>query len=122
MSTITTTHTSFDVAAFRRALEALDGAAVAAFVAEEFERVEIDQTTPPSAPAVVRGREANAAALADLRARGVQIQTEEPLVDGNRLAMLSRCTLPDGQKVVGIAIGEISDGLLARWTEVQAWG
>jgi hypothetical protein len=121
MSTITT-HTAFDVDAFRRALEALDGDAVSALVTEDFERVEIDQTTPPSAPAVVRGRAANAAAVADLRARGVKVKTEEPLLDGDRMALLCRCTLPDGQKVVGISISEISGGLLSRWTEVQAWG
>ena len=39
----TTTHTTFDVAAFRRALEDLDGQAVAALVTDDFERTEIDQ-------------------------------------------------------------------------------
>jgi hypothetical protein len=118
----TTTSTTFDVAAFRRALEDLDGDAVAALVTDDFERIEIDQTTPPSAPAVVRGPEANAAALADLRARGVKIRTEEPVVDGDRIAMLLRCSLPDGREVVGIAMGDVRGGRLARWTEVQAWG
>jgi hypothetical protein len=121
MST-TSTSTTFDVAAFRRALEELDGDAVAALVTDDFERTEIDEATPPSAPAVVRGREANAAALADLRARGVRIRTEEPLVDGDRIAMQCRCALPDGRDVVAIAIGEVRGGLLATWTEVQAWG
>jgi hypothetical protein len=120
--TTTSTSTTFDVAAFRRALEDLDGAAVAALVTDDFVRTEIDESTPPSAPAVVRGREANAAALTELRARGVRIRTEEPLVDGERVAMLSRCVLPDGRDVVSIAIGEVRAGLLATWTEVQAWG
>jgi hypothetical protein len=118
----TTTHTTFDVAAFRRALEDLDGQAVGALVTDDFERTEIDQATPPTAPAVVRGREANVAAVDDLRARGVRLRAEEPVVDGDRFAMLCRCKLPDGRDVVGIAIGESRDGLLARWTEVQAWG
>jgi hypothetical protein len=118
----TTTHTTFDVAAFRRALENLDGDALAALVIDDFERTEIDEATPPSRPAVVRGSEANAAALADMRERGVKIATEEPLVDGDRIAMMCRCTLPDGRKVVSIAIGDVRDGLLATWTEVQAWG
>jgi len=39
----------------------------------------------------------------------------------DRFAMLCRCRLPDGRDIVGIAIGETRDGLLARWTEVQAW-
>jgi hypothetical protein len=117
----TTTHTAFDVAAFRRALEDLDGQAVAALVTDDFERTEIDQLTPPTAPAVVRGRDANVAAVDDLRARGVKLHAEEPVVDGDRFAMLCRCKLPDGRDVVGIAIGETRDGLLARWTEVQAW-
>ena len=121
MST-TTTHTTFDVAAFRRALEDLDGQAVAALVTDDFERTEIDQATPPTAPAVVRGRDANVAAIDDLRARGVKLRAEEPVIDGDRFAMLCRCKLPDGRDVVGIAIGESRDGLLARWTEVQAWG
>jgi hypothetical protein len=121
MST-TSTSTTFDVAAFRRALEDLDGDAVGALVTDDFERTEIDQATPPSAPAVVRGRDANVAAIADLRARGVTLRTEEPLVDGDRISMLCRCALPDGRTVVGIAIGDVRDGLLARLTEVQAWG
>jgi hypothetical protein len=36
--------------------------------------------------------------------------------------VLCRCDLPDGRAVVGIAIGDVRDGLLARFTEVQAWG
>jgi hypothetical protein len=118
----TTTHTTFDVAAFRRALHTLDGDALGSLVTDDFERVEIDQATPPSAPAVMRGRDANVAAMNDLRARGISIEPEEPIVDGDRLAVLCRCTLPDGRKVVGIAIGEVRDGLLAKFTEVQAWG
>jgi hypothetical protein len=121
MST-TPTSTTFDVAAFRRALEALDGDAVAALVTHDFERTEIDETTPPSAPAVVRGRDANAAAIADMRARGVRVRTEDPIVDGDRLAMMCRCVLPDGRDVVAIALADVRDGLLATWTEVQAWG
>ncbi len=123
MSTTTTTsHTTFDVAAFRRALEDLDGAAVGALVTDDFERTEIDEATPPSAPAVVRGRAANVAAIDDLRARGVAVAPDEPIVDGDRLAILCRCALPDGRNVVSIGIGEVRGGLLATWTEVQAWG
>jgi hypothetical protein len=121
MST-TTTHTTFDVAAFRRALQAVDGDALGALVTDDFERIEIDQATPPSAPAVMRGRDANVAALNDLRARGITMEPGEPVVDGERFAIQCRCALPDGRNVVGIAIGEVRDGLLARFTEVQAWG
>jgi hypothetical protein len=121
MST-TTTHTMFDVAAFRRVLQAVDGDALGALVTDDFERIEIDQATPPSAPAVMRGRDANVAALNDLRARGITMEPGEPVVDGERFAIQCRCALPDGRNVVGIAIGEVRDGLLARFTEVQAWG
>ena len=44
-----------------------------------------------------------------------------PIVDGDRFAVLCRCKLPEGRDVVGIAIGEVRDGLLARFTEVQAF-
>ena len=118
----TTTHTTFDVAAFRRALDTLNEQALSALVTEDFERTEIDESTPPSRPAVVRGRAANAASLAEMRERGVRVHTEQPLVDGDRVALMCRCDLPDGREVVSIAIGDVRDGLLARWTEVQAWG
>jgi hypothetical protein len=118
----TTTHTTFDVAAFCRALQAVDGDALGALVTDDFERIEIDHVTPPSAPAVVRGRAANVAALNDLRARGITVTPDDPIVDGDRFAVLCRCKLPDGRDVVGVAIGEVRDGLLARFTEVQAFG
>jgi ketosteroid isomerase-like protein len=122
MTTSTAPTTTSDVVATAmRALRDLDGDALAAVLHADFVRTAIDQATPPSAPGVHAGIDTNLAVLADLRARGISIATEEPIVDGDRAAVQSRCTFPDGRVVVGIAILEVRDGRIARWTEVEAW-
>jgi ketosteroid isomerase-like protein len=122
MSTSTASTTMSDlVATALRALRDLDGDALAAVLHDDFVRTQIDQATPPSSPAVCAGIEANLAVLADLRARGMVVRTEEPIVQGDRAAVLSHCTFPDGRRIAGIAILEARDGRIARWTEVEAW-
>jgi ketosteroid isomerase-like protein len=118
MSTITST-TPFDVAALRRAPDAV--AALDAALADDVEWVEIDQRTPPASPAVTHGR---AAVMANIRAaheRGMVSRVTDGFATGDRAALTVTCTYPTGEQVACNVLADIRDGKIARWVGVQAW-
>lgn len=113
--------TSFDVDAFCAAMERWDVDALAALFADDAVWVEIDRTTPPAAPAVLEGKAAITEALLDFASRNLSSRIEEQIVQGDRVALRVRCSYPDGKQVVDQPILELRDGLVARWSGVQAW-
>ena len=118
MSTITTA-SPFDVAALRRAPDAI--AALDAVLADDVEWIEIDQRTPPASPSVTHGR---AAVIANIRAaheRGLVSRVTDGFATADRAAFTVNCTYPTGEQVVCNVLADIRDGRLVRWTGVQAW-
>jgi ketosteroid isomerase-like protein len=116
-----TTQTTFDLHELREHVAAGDATAFGAFLADDVVWSEIDQRTPPAAPAVLHGRDAVLAALRDAVGRGIVTHVTDGFVAGDRGAFQLTCTYPTGGQVVGHALVEIRDGRIARWSGVQAW-
>jgi ketosteroid isomerase-like protein len=117
-----TVQTAFDVDAVARTIAAADLAAFGELLADDVEWREIDQGTPPAAPAVVHGREAVLANLRDAHeARGITTQIVDGFAAGDRAALQLVCSYPSGEQVVCNALLLIRDGRIARFSGVQAW-
>ena len=117
----TQTATGFDVEAMRRAIESADLDAFLAMFTEDVEWIEIDQRTPPAAPARLHGRDPIGEQVRAIVARGITATIEDGFVAGDRGAVRLTCTYPNGGRVVEHALLELRDGRIARWSAVQAW-
>jgi ketosteroid isomerase-like protein len=116
-----TTRTTLDLDAMRRAVEDGDIDAFGDMLADDVRWSEIDQRTPPAAPAVLHGREAVLAALRDGAARGITTRVGDGFASDGRAALRLVCTYPSGEQVVCNALLDVRDGRIARFDGVQAW-
>jgi SnoaL-like domain len=118
-----TVQTQFDLEAFRRAVAASsdDPEGQLEFFHEQIEWIEIDQRTPPSSPAVLRGRNAVSEMLRGFTSRGIKATVSDALVAGDRGAIAICCEYPQGGLVREHALIQIREGKIARWEGVQAW-
>ena len=118
-----TVQTQFDLEAFKPAVAVSYGEPEAQlqFFHEEIEWIEIDQRTPPSAPAVLRGRDAVSELLRGVTERGIKTTVIDGLIAGARGAIAIRCEYPQGGLVRENALIQIRDGKIARWEGVHAW-
>jgi hypothetical protein len=116
-----TTQTTLEVDALKNATQNGGVAALADYVTDDIELAQIDQHTPPAAPAVYRGREALLALAEDLERRGIAMRIDDGFIAGDRGALRVICTYPDGKQVVEHTLLELRDGKVARWSGVQAW-
>lgn len=118
-----TIQTQFDLDAFKQAVAHSSNGSEAQldFFCDDVEWVEIDQRTPPSAPALRYGRAAAAEILRDVAARGITTTVIDGLIAGDRAAIAIRCEYPQGGVVRENALIELRDGKIARWEGVQAW-
>jgi hypothetical protein len=114
------TSTALTIEALREAARA-GGARIAEHVTDDIEFVEIDQKTPPAAPAVHRGRVALIAMAEELERRGIRMEVRDGFMTDERGAVSVTCTYPDGRRVVENALLTLRDGKIARWDGVQAW-
>jgi ketosteroid isomerase-like protein len=112
---------SFSVDAMRHAVETPDFDAFLEMFTEDVEWTEIDQRTPPAAPATLHGREAIGEQVRGIVDRGITATIEDGFVAGDRGAVRLTCTYPNGGRVVEHALLELRDGRIARWSAVQAW-
>ena len=103
------------------ALERFDTSDIEELFTEDVELVSIDQTTPPSAPGRLTGRDTLTAFVDDMRARGLTSKVERLLRDGDTIVVRTTCTYPDGKHIAGMALLDLRDGKVARYEEVQAW-
>jgi hypothetical protein len=115
------THTALDLDAITNAVDNGGVAALADYATDDIELREVDQTTPPAAPAVYRGREALSALAEELERRGVRMRIDDGFIAGDRGALRVVCTHPDGKQVVEHTLLTLRDGKVARWSGVQAW-
>ncbi|MCB4823827.1 nuclear transport factor 2 family protein [Roseicella aerolata] len=111
----------FDFAALRRALERSDAAMLAALYAEDAELTIVDRNRPPSAPMRLLGRAAIEGFWQDVCSRPMARAVVEEVVGPDRIALVERCTCPDGCHVVSAMTLELRDGRIARQLTVQAW-
>ena len=119
---MSTTTTGFDFAAYRRALERFDVAALGERLAEDAVWTEIDSHTPPASPGVLRGRDAIVAMAEDVAGRGLEIKVSGEVIGARRIAYTTECRYPDGKGVVGMATLDLDDdGLIKSVREVQAF-
>jgi hypothetical protein len=77
------THTALDLGAITNAVDNGGVAALADYATDDIEFREIDQTTPPAAPAVYRGREALSALAEELERRGVHMRIDDGFIAGD---------------------------------------
>ena len=119
MSTATTP--AFDLDGLCRAIEARDAAAQAAAYAPGAVLTTIDATTGPSAPSVLRGRDAIRAMLGEVCARDMTHEVVFSVGSGDRAALAVACRYADGMRVHCSATLELRDGLIAAQTTTQAW-
>jgi hypothetical protein len=96
-------------------------AALADYVTDDVELTQIDERTPPAAPAVHVGRDTLLALAESLEHRGVRTEIEDGFLAGDRGTVRMVCTYPDGKRTVEHALVTVREGRIARWSGVQAW-
>jgi hypothetical protein len=96
-------------------------AALADYVTDDIELTQIDERTPPAAPAVHGGRDTLLALAESLEHRGVRTEIEDGFLVGDRGAVRMVCTHPDGKQTVEHALVTLREGRISRWSGVQAW-
>lgn len=116
-----TTTTAFDLAALVAALEADDPARIAAVYADDAIVEVHNREHGPSAPLVLRGRDAVRALLEDVAARELEHRVQRAVADARTGALQVRCRYPDGATVTCSTTFDIQDGRIARETRLEIW-
>ena len=115
------TTTAFDLARFSRALEERDSQTQLDMYAPGAEVVITDQITTPGNPRVLTGRDEIRGWIEDVSAREMTHAVGHCVEDEHGAALTEACRYPDGTNVICATVIELSDGLIARQTIVQAW-
>ena len=115
------TYTVLDVETIKNAVRHGGAAGLTEYVSDDVEFTQIDQRTPPAAPALHTGRDALISLAEDLERRGVRMQVDDGFIAGDRGALRVVCTYPDGNQVVEHTLVTLRDGKVTRWSGVQAW-
>ena len=115
------TYTVLDVETIKNAVRHGGAAGLTEYVSDDVEFTQIDQRTPPAAPALHTGRDALISLAEDLERRGVRMQVDDGFIAGDRGALRVVCTYPDGNQVVEHTLLTLRDGKVTRWSGVQAW-
>lgn len=111
----------FSLPALSHAIEARDSKAMRGFYADDAKLQIIDSDHPPSRPRQIVGRGAIGDYFDDVCGRTMTHRVESGILTGDRLAFTQACAYPDGVRVFCSAMAELTDGLIARQTIVQAW-
>jgi SnoaL-like domain len=114
-------HTALDLDAITKAVENGGVAGLADYATDDVAISEIDQNSPPAAPATYSGSEALSALAEDLERRGVRMRIDDGFIAGDRGALRVVCTHPDGKQTIEHTLLTLRDGKIARWSGVQAW-
>jgi ketosteroid isomerase-like protein len=114
-------YTVLDLEAIKGAVRNGGAAGLTEYVTDDVEFTQIDQRTPPAAPAHYSGRDALIALAEDLERRGIRMQVNDGFIADGRAALRIVCTYPDGNQVVEHTLLTLRDGKIARWSGVQAW-
>jgi ketosteroid isomerase-like protein len=117
----TTTHTSIDGGALRRAVAGRDAEAIAALYADDATVEIVDAGNPPSAPLVLHGATEIAERLRDVYGREMTHEVDVVSVSPDALGFTVRCRYPDGGRVLCSSLSELRDGRIAKETILQVW-
>jgi ketosteroid isomerase-like protein len=117
----TTSHTAFDFARLRRAIEERDASSQLALYTDDAEVRLVDRDHPPRAPRVLHGRDAIRQWIEDVCARDMTHRVENEVLGDGRAAFTEACRYPDGTNVLCSAVLELREGRIARQLGVQAW-
>jgi ketosteroid isomerase-like protein len=117
----TTTTSTFDAAALRRAFESKDADGLMALYAEDATVEIVDALNPPSSPQRHEGREAVRAHLEDILGRDMTHAIDTVAIGDDAVGYSVRCVYPDGTRVVCVATAQLRDGRIVRELGVQAW-
>ncbi|MDQ3913611.1 MAG: nuclear transport factor 2 family protein [Actinomycetota bacterium] len=98
-----------------------DAEALIGFHSDDAEIRTINRRTPPSSPEVLRGKEEISDYLRDVCEREMTHRVENEVVGEGRIAFNEACEYPDGTRVLGAEMLEISDGKIVRQINVEAW-
>jgi ketosteroid isomerase-like protein len=120
MSTTTNTTESLD-STIRRAFADRDAGALSALYADDAQIELVDVQNQPSSPAVLRGRDAIQAHLADVFSRDITHEIDVIAVGPDALGYSLRCRYADGTRVVCAATAQLANGKIVREVGVQAW-
>lgn len=120
-ATDTTAAPTFDAAAFRRAVEERDAAAMLAMYTDDAEIVIADRDAQPSHPHSLQGRDEISAFLDDLCRRDMTHQLDHFVVGRDGAAYIETCEYPDGTEVLFASVLDLRDGRISRQSGVQAW-
>lgn len=116
-----TTIQTFNLSAFKQAIEERDASAQLAMYAENAEVTLIDRIAQPSTPRVLHGRGEIQAWIEDVCGRDMTHSVQHTVQDESGIAFTEACRYPDGTAVTCAAVLEIDDGLVTRQIGVQAW-
>ncbi|MBB6171967.1 putative cupin superfamily protein [Nocardiopsis mwathae] len=111
----------FDVDGLRHALEDKDLDAMMSLFTEDAEYRIISQSSPPSAPRVLRGRGEIGDLMRDVFSRDLDHRLQNAVVGGGHVAFEDLCTYSDGTQVAGMAMADVVDGRMSRVTDIEAW-
>ncbi len=112
--------TEFDLDAFVAAYNAGDTERFVELFTDDLECIEVDQRTPPSNPAIHRGKDALREYLESAPPE-ITHEIVDAFVAGDRAAVAVLCRYPEGGLVRENALLTLRDGRVARWDAVQAW-
>ncbi len=117
----TTTSNSFDLSTLTRAIEERDAEAQLAMYAQDATVTIADRVTQPGEPRVLHNRGEIATWITDTCARDMTHVVGQTVQDASGAAFTNACRYPDGTNVLCATVLELSGGLIAHQTVVQAW-
>ena len=117
----TSTATTFDLTALRRAIEARDAAGQIALYDEDAEVRLVDRIATPGHPRVLRGREEIAAWIEDVCAREMSHRVGREVTGEGRASFAEACRYPDGTNALCLTVLDVAGGLIVRQLAIQAW-
>ncbi len=117
----TTATNSFDVARFARATEERDASTQLSMYADDASITIIDQSSQPSSPRTVAGRDRIKAWIEDVTGRDMTHRVGHAISEENGVAYIVNCRYPSGAQVVCATVLELDGDAIARQTVVQVW-
>jgi hypothetical protein len=113
--------TEFDLAGFRKGIEARDAGPIAAAYDENARLTVVDRDHPPSTPQVIRGRADIEKFWRGVCEREMSHRVEQPVASGDRVSFVEHCAYPDGCHVMASQTLDLKNGKIVDHLMVQAW-
>jgi len=111
----------FDIAAYKRAVEAKDVEAWLAFYADDAEWLEYQPTRPLSSPRRHVGSAEIRAYLEFIAGEPEPLVVSDELASGDRAAFAIWMTFADGRAFGEHCIVTLRDGLIVRHVDIELW-